>query len=114
MAGFEPPVYPYERLAGALEKAAAHEGGAVDLSIGTPCDPPPAAVVDALSASDTERGYPMSIGSAAYREAAANWLARRLGVDLDASGVAACVGTKEFVATLPQWVKLRNPDRDTV
>ena len=28
--------------------------------------------------------------------------------------MAACVGTKEFVATLPQWLKLRRPDRDTV
>ena len=28
--------------------------------------------------------------------------------------VAACVGTKEFVATLPQWLRLRTPDRDTV
>jgi succinyldiaminopimelate transaminase len=114
-AGFEPPPYPYERLAGAKAKAEAHEGGAVDLSIGTPCDPPPPAVVDALAASDSERGYPASIGSAVYREAAANWIARRFGVDLDAgSDVAACVGTKEFVGTLPQWMKLRTPDRDTV
>lgn len=114
-AGFEPPPYPYERLAGAKAKAEAHDGGAVDLSIGTPCDPPPDAVVDALASSDTERGYPMSVGSAAYRDAAANWIARRFGVDLDASTqLAACVGTKEFVATLPQWLKLRWPDRDTV
>jgi len=41
-AGFVPPPYPYERLAGAKAKAEAHEGGAVDLSIGTPCDAPPA------------------------------------------------------------------------
>ena len=30
----------------------------VDCSIGTPCDPPPRAVVDALASSGTERGYP--------------------------------------------------------
>ena len=113
--GFVPPPYPYERLAGAKAKAEAHEGGAVDLSIGTPCDPPPDAVVDALATSDTERGYPASVGSVAYREAAANWIARRFGVDLDATDhIAACVGTKEFVGTLPQWLKLRTPDRDTV
>jgi succinyldiaminopimelate transaminase len=115
MSGFEPPPYPYERLAGAKAKAEAHEGGAVDLSIGTPCDAPPDAVLDALASSDTERGYPASIGSAVYREAAANWIARRFGVDLDAATqVAACVGTKEFVGTLPQWMKLRTPSRDTV
>ncbi|MDQ1439599.1 MAG: hypothetical protein QOK43_3228 [Acidimicrobiaceae bacterium] len=112
--GFEPPVYPYERLAGARAAAEQLDGGIVDLSIGTPCDPPPAAVVDALSSSGAERGYPMSVGSARYREAAAGWMARRLGVEIPATDVYACVGTKEFVATLPQWLKLRTPDRDTV
>ena len=111
---FEPPIYPYERLAAAREKAEAHDGGAVDLSIGTPCDPPPAFVVDALASSDAERGYPPSAGSDALRQAAADWMSRRLGVDVDRSAVAACVGTKEFVATLPQWLKLRRPDRDTI
>jgi aspartate/methionine/tyrosine aminotransferase len=28
--------------------------------------------------------------------------------------VAACVGTKEFVAGIPQWLQLRTPARDTV
>ena len=113
-AGFEPPVYPYERLAGALEKAGAHEGGVVDLSIGTPGDPPPLAVVEALSSSGAERGYPMSVGSPAYREAAAGWLGRRFAVSVDPAHVAACVGTKEFVGTLPSWLRLRTPERDTV
>jgi aspartate/methionine/tyrosine aminotransferase len=30
------------------------------------------------------------------------------------SAVAACVGSKEFVATTPQYMKLRRPDRDVV
>ena len=111
---FEPPVYPYERLAGAKEKADAHPGGAIDLSIGTPTDPAPPAVVAALATSGAEAGYPFSIGSARYREAAAEWMARRLGVAADPSAVYACVGTKEFVSTLPQWLRLRSPDRDTV
>ena len=51
----------------------------VDCSIGTPYDPPPAAVVEALASSGTERGYPASAGSPALREAAAAWLARRFG-----------------------------------
>ena len=113
-AGFEPPVYPYERLADAKAAAEKLPGGIVDLSIGTPCDPPPAAVVSALSTSGAERGYPMSVGSAAYRQAAAGWMGRRLGVSVEPENVFACVGTKEFVATLPQWLRLRTPDRDTV
>ncbi|MDP9386676.1 MAG: aminotransferase class I/II-fold pyridoxal phosphate-dependent enzyme [Actinomycetota bacterium] len=112
--GFEPPVYPYERLAGAREKADAHPGGVVDLSIGTPTDPTPPAVVAALSTSGAEAGYPMSVGSGRYREAAAGWMARRLGVEVDPAGVCACVGTKEFVSTLPHWLRLRSPERDTV
>ena len=28
--------------------------------------------------------------------------------------IAAAIGTKEFVGTLPQWMRLRAPDRDTV
>jgi succinyldiaminopimelate transaminase len=86
----------------------------VDLSIGTPCDPPADAVRGALASSDAVRGYPPSVGSAALREAAAGWMARRLGVDVGVDAIAACVGTKEFVATLPAWLKLRSPDRDTV
>ena len=111
---FEPPIYPYERLAAAKAKAEAHEGGAVDLSIGTPCDPPPRFVIEALATSNAERGYPPSAGTDALRDAACGWMARRLGVDVPRSQVAACVGTKEFVATLPQWLKLRRPDRDTI
>lgn len=112
--GFSPPPYPYDRLASAAQTAAAHPGGAVDLSIGTPCDPPPEAVVDALGSSGTERGYPASIGSAALRGAAADWMRRRFGVSLDPGLVAACVGTKEFVATAAWFLHLRTPGRDTV
>ncbi|HET6877049.1 MAG TPA: aminotransferase class I/II-fold pyridoxal phosphate-dependent enzyme [Jatrophihabitans sp.] len=115
MTGFQPPPYPYERLGSITELAAEHDGGAIDLSIGTPCDPPPAAVLAALSAGDAARGYPPSIGTSALREAAAKWLARRLGATVDpVREVAACVGTKEFVASLPQYLKLRDPGRDTV
>jgi aspartate/methionine/tyrosine aminotransferase len=39
---------------------------------------------------------------------------RRFGVDVPLEAVAACVGTKELVAGLPQLLRLRRPDRDTV
>jgi succinyldiaminopimelate transaminase len=114
-AGFVPPPYPYDRLDEIVALAGRHDGGAVDLSIGTPCDPSPDAVRAALAAGDTARGYPPSIGTAALREAAAGWIARRLGAHVDAATeLAACVGTKEFVASLPQYLRLRDPARDTV
>jgi succinyldiaminopimelate transaminase len=115
--GFVPPAYPYDRLAPAARKAAAMPGGAVDLSIGTPTDPPPAAVLEELSHADdggAVRSYPTSIGSPALRAAIESWTIERLGVTLPPGAVAACVGTKEFVATLPQWMKLRYPGRDTI
>jgi succinyldiaminopimelate transaminase len=120
---FVPPVYPYERLTEAKAKAEGHEGGAVDLSIGTPCDPPPAAAMAALAAADqssaqaplgSARGYPFSVGSAEFRAAAAGWMRRRFDVAVNPDTLGACVGTKEFVGTLPQWLRLRQPERDTV
>jgi succinyldiaminopimelate transaminase len=111
---FVPPPYPYDRLDELKAVGEGLPGGLVDLSIGTPCDPPPDAVVEALARSGAERGYPPSIGSVAYREAASAWMGRRLGVEVDPANVAACVGTKELVAGIPQWLRLRRPDLDTV
>ncbi|MEY2967357.1 MAG: LL-diaminopimelate aminotransferase [Actinomycetota bacterium] len=112
--GFEPPPYPYDRLDAVQKLAAAHDGGVVDLSVGTPCDAPPAAVLDALAGSGSERGYPASIGSEALRRSIARWMGRRFAIDVPVSRIAACIGTKEFVATTPQYMKLRRPNRDTV
>jgi succinyldiaminopimelate transaminase len=108
------PPYPYDRLIEVRRVAGTHAGGAVDLSVGTPSDPPPPAVVEALCGSGAERGYPASVGSAPLREAVVDWFDRRLGVAVEADHVAACIGTKEFVAGLPQWLRLREPNRDTV
>jgi succinyldiaminopimelate transaminase len=113
-SGFFPPPYPYDRLAELAELADSHPGGMVDLSVGTPCDPPPAAVVDALGHSGAERGYPSSAGAAPLKAAVAGWLARRFGLSVDEANIAACVGTKEFVASAAWFLRLRRPERDTV
>ena len=112
--GFEPPPYPYDRLDAYQKMASEFDGGIVDLSIGTPCDPPPQAVIDALAGSGSERGYPASIGSENLRRSIARWMGRRFAIDVPISRIAACIGTKEFVATTPQYMKLRRPGRDTV
>ena len=114
MSGFSPPPYPYDRLTPLKTAAEAAPGGLVDLSVGTPIDPPPPAVLAALADPAAARSYPPSVGTAAYRAAAAGWLERRLGVTVADSEVAACIGTKEVVAGLPHWLRLRQPDRDTV
>ncbi len=112
--GFVPPPYPYSRLSAVAGVAERHPGGMVDLSIGTPCDPPSDAVVAALGSSGAERGYPTSMGSPELRQAAAGWISRRFGVGIDIARIGACVGTKEFVATAAWFLRLRSPDRDTV
>ena len=112
--GFVPPPYPYDRLDRLMSIAQALDGGVVDLSIGTPCDPPLDVVIAALSTSNAERGYPPSIGSDTLRQAIRSWLDRRFDLDVPLAQLAACIGTKEFVATTPQYLKLRTPSKDTV
>lgn len=108
------PRYPYELLDGVREVATAAHGRAIDLSIGTPHDAPPAEVVAALSRSNAERGYPPSIGTPRFRQAATAWLSEQFGAAVDPADVGATIGLKEFVAGLPNWMHLRDPERDTI
>ena len=115
MLPFELPPYPYDLLNDLRAVAVERHGSAVDMSIGAPHDPPPDSVVEALSDSGLERGYPSSIGIAPLREAARDWLSSQFGADLDvAKNIGATVGLKEFVASAPHLLRLRNPDKDTV
>lgn len=114
MQPYEPPPYPYDRLNELKPLGESFAGGLVDLSIGTPMDPPPAIVVEAMATSGSERGYPPSIGIAAAREACAEWLRRCFDVAISPTQVAATIGSKEFVVTTPHYLHLRRPDRDTV
>ncbi len=111
---FHVPPYPYDRLRPIIEIAQQHAGGAVDCSIGTPCDDPPPFVLSALGDAQGARTYPASKGSPGYREAASHWMRRMFGISIDPNNVAACVGTKEFVASTPHLLKLRTPQRSTV
>lgn len=116
---FVPPPYPFDRLNDIKALASEHPLGALDLSIGTPYDPPPDMVVKALSNSGLERGYLPSIGTNAYRQAAADWLNRTAldsaeGAAISGQDVIAVVGTKELVVGLPHWLRLRRPDLDTI
>ena len=112
---FRPPALSV-RAPGEIKAIAdRHPGGAIDLSIGTPCDPAAGGGVAALAEPGRAEGYPPSIGTLELRTAAADWIARRLGAKVDPDAeMAACVGTKEFVASVPQHLKLRTPARDTV
>ncbi|NUP48973.1 MAG: succinyldiaminopimelate transaminase, partial [Catenulispora sp.] len=69
------PDFPWDRLAPAKARAGQHPDGIVDLSVGTPVDPVPAVVQDALRAGSDAPGYPLTHGTPALRAAAVGWLA---------------------------------------
>jgi succinyldiaminopimelate transaminase len=69
--------------------------------VGTPVDPVPPIVRDALAAGADSPGYPLTHGTVRLREAAAGWLARRHGVSVDPGAVLPVIGTKELIASLP-------------
>jgi succinyldiaminopimelate transaminase len=100
------PEYPWDELAPLAEKARAFPGGAVDLSVGSPVDPVPAVVREALAAAADAPGYPRTAGTPALREAVAGWLARALDVHVSPSSVLPVIGTKEFIAWLPTQLGL--------
>ena len=101
------PEFPWDRLTPFKGKAGQHAGGIVDLSVGTPVDPTPQLVQQALAAAADAPGYPQTHGTPPLREAVAAWFARRRNVpDLDPAGVLPTIGSKEFVAWLPTLLGL--------
>ena len=99
--------YPWDAVAPYAARAKAHPDGIVDLSIGSPVDPTPEIVADALRAATDAHSYPLTVGSPALREAIVDWYARRRGVPgLTTQEVLPTVGSKELVALLPLLLDL--------
>jgi succinyldiaminopimelate transaminase len=88
------------------DTARAHPGGIVDLSIGTPVDPTPVVVQEALAKAADAPGYPLTIGTPALREAIVEWVGRRLGAAVTAAQVVPSIGSKELVSLLPSLLGL--------
>jgi succinyldiaminopimelate transaminase len=96
------PDFPWDSLRAYAETARAHPDGIVDLSVGTPVDPTPEVVRQALAEAADSPGYPATVGRLETRQACVDWLARRFGVTgLDVSGVLPVIGSKELIASLP-------------
>ncbi|WP_405375551.1 MULTISPECIES: succinyldiaminopimelate transaminase [unclassified Microbacterium] len=99
--------YPWDAVAPYAERARRHPDGIVDLSIGSPVDPTPAVVAEALVAATDAHAYPQTMGTPALRSEIAQWYARRRGVTgLEARHVIPTVGSKELVALLPLLLAL--------
>ncbi|MDR2453476.1 MAG: succinyldiaminopimelate transaminase [Bifidobacteriaceae bacterium] len=101
------PAFPWDSLEPLRRRAGAHPGGLIDLSVGSPVDPTPAPLQDALRAGADAPGYPPTVGSAALRQAIADHYAAQRGVaGLPAEGVIPTIGSKEAVALLPSLLGL--------
>jgi succinyldiaminopimelate transaminase len=106
------PVFPWDRLEPCKATATAHADGLVDLSIGTPVDPVPQVVREALAAASDSPGYPLTYGTSALREAIADWMRERLGITgADPAHVMPTIGSKELVAWLPTLLGLVPADQ---
>lgn len=105
------PDFPWDTLGPIAQLARSHPEGLVDLSVGTPVDPTPEVVREALRAAADAPGYPTTAGTPALREAVVRWYARTRGVPgLDPAGVLPTVGSKELVALLPALLGLGEGD----
>ena len=105
------PDFPWDLLAPAKARAAAHPDGLIDLSMGTPVDPVPAPVQAALAAASNAPGYPLTQGTPDFRGAVSDWLHAEAGVSADASSaVLPTIGLKEAVASLPTLLGLGPQD----
>lgn len=101
------PEYPWESLKPFAAKAAEHPGGKIDLSVGSPVDPTPQVIQDALDAASNSPGYPSTAGSPEFRAAAVEWFARRRGVSgLEPGQIMPTVGSKELISWLPLMMGL--------
>ncbi|UJW33276.1 succinyldiaminopimelate transaminase [Saccharothrix sp. AJ9571] len=105
------PDFPWDSLATAKAKAQAHADGVVDLSVGTPVDPVPAGIRDALASVSDVPGYPTTHGTPALRSAVVDALRRRHGIQgLDPDAVLPTIGSKELVAWLPRLLGVGHGD----
>ena len=112
---FESP-YDWSRIDPYRRRAEQCPGGLVDLSVGSPVDPVPRSVREALAAAADDgqaRGYPKTAGDGLLRQAAADWFRRCRGVDLDAleADLVPTVGSKEAVALMASLLHLGPGDR---
>lgn len=105
------PDFPWDSLARAKATAQAHPGGIVDLSVGTPTDPTPQLVRNALANASQAPGYPTAWGTPELRAAVIGYLTRRWNASgLDDRNVTTAIGTKEIVAWLPTLLGLGADD----
>lgn len=103
--------FPWDLLDPFKEIALSHPEGIIDLSVGTPVDPTPQVIREALSDASDAHGYPLTYGTVELRHAVAQWFDQRRGVpNLDPRDVLPTIGSKELVGLLPSLLNLGSSD----
>lgn len=100
------PDFPWDALAPYGQKARAHPAGLIDLSQGTPVDPTPDFIQEALKDASNSPSYPVTIGTAELQAAIKKWAVERLGASGEFA-VLPLIGSKELVAWLPTILEAR-------
>jgi len=98
------PDFPWDALAPYGEKVRAHPQGIIDLSQGTPVDPTPEFIQQALRDASNSPSYPVTAGTPELRAAIKKWATERLGATGDFD-VLPIIGSKELVAWLPTYLE---------
>ena len=79
---------------------------AIDFGVGDPLDPAPDFVRETIKQAVDRHactGYPSYVGSKEYREAAARWMHRRFGVELNPeTELCSTIGSKEAIFNFPE------------
>jgi succinyldiaminopimelate transaminase len=101
------PDFPWDALAPYGEKARAHPQGIIDLSQGTPVDPTPEFIQQALRDASNSPSYPVTAGTPELRAAIKKWATERLGATGDFD-VLPVIGSKELVAWLPTYLESKS------
>lgn len=105
------PDYPWNELKPFSEKAALYPDGAINLSVGSPIDPTPEVVQNALKNFSNAPGYPSTAGTLEFRESVVEWFARRRAVSgLEPDQVMPTIGSKELISWLPTFLGIGEND----
>jgi acetylornithine aminotransferase len=106
--------YPFTRLDEAKRRLAADGIEFIDFGVGDPQEPIDPRIKQALVDGLEDRmGYPLAAGLPELREAVAEWVSRRFGVELDpGTEILPTLGSKEAIFSLAQLVV--SPEKDLV
>jgi LL-diaminopimelate aminotransferase len=95
------PVYAFALINDRVEQLKQEGITPTDFGVGDPATPTPARIREACKVALDARasyGYPSYIGDITFREAVAEWTARRFGVAVDpATEVSSTIGSKEGI-----------------